>query len=306
MFYKLLLLGITLSTYSFAICNQLEPDSGLKPEGFKRQINRALSWFTTHHTASDVITTPGHDTPLQAQFMYGALHKGLEYEDVEILIDTCESNLVTLGKVTSNDEGMVQINLNSSKLPQKGAYRVWMRVVGDNSSTTFTLRVLEPKTKLAIFDFDGTLTFSNLNSNARAGASELTHALNNKNLEIVYLSGRHYFLSGWTRRLIQQHDLAEGSLVVGQSIYDVLPIEASVGEFKADYLEYLKSLGLELERAYGNTTSDLFAYQKAGIPQTRIFTVGEVPIDSSSNYIGADFLEHLSALNARPDNSLAN
>ena len=143
-----------------------------------------------------------------------------------------------------------------------------------------------------IFDIDGTLTHSDINTNTRTGAVEMTHALKNLRREIVYLSGRHYFLTRWTRTFLQSNQFAEGTLVVGQSICDVIPNDSHIGEFKSRYLKYLIDLGLVLERAYGNRTHDVYAYQSVQIPNDKIFILGRNGGYLGSVALGEDYLYH--------------
>lgn len=294
--FKTLFFSCLISSFSFAVCNQLEVDSSLPKAGFKHSRNSALSWFKPHHSASDVITVTQHDADINAKFSYGPVSKDLEDESIEVWIDTCGSQLVSLGVFKTDSDGRIRPTLSSNILPGSGAYKIWMRVVGDNSLNSFTLRILEPGALLAIFDFDGTLTYSDLNSNPRKGAPEITHALKNSGREIVYLSGRHYFLTHWTQNLLSENEFAEGSLIVGQSLSEVVPVESSVGAFKATYLKYLKNLGLILERAYGNTETDIYAYQEVGIPNSRIFIMGSDGGTNGTVALGAGFLEHLQTL----------
>lgn len=294
--FKTLFISFHLSSLSFAICNQLELDKNLPTASFRHSKNTALTRFAHHHSASDVITVTGHEANINAKFSYGPLSQDLEDEDVEVWIDTCENKLIFLGVFQTDSDGRVRPTFSANQLPREGTYQVWMRVIGDNTSTQFTLRILKPNTLMAIFDFDGTLTHSNLDSNTRTGAPELTHVLKDSNREIVYLSGRHYFLTNWTRKLLRNNQFAEGSLIVGQSLLDVIPIDASVGEFKTTYLKYLRNLGLVLERGYGNHTSDIYAYQEAQIPNTQIFILGSHGGINNTVALGEDFLQHLKDL----------
>ncbi|MEI6805500.1 MAG: hypothetical protein WCK49_03210 [Myxococcaceae bacterium] len=294
--FKTLCFSFFISGFSLAVCNQLELDKNASNASFRHSRNIAFSWFKSHHSASDVITVEKHDANINAKFSYGPIGKDLEDEDVEVWIDTCGDKLTSLGTFKTDSDGRISPTLLSNQLPKAGAYRVLMRVVGDNTQNSFVLRIFEQGTQLAIFDFDGTLTYSDLNSNPRKGAPEITHAIKNLNKEIVYLSGRHYFLTHWTQKLLLENQFAEGSLIVGQSLSDIVPVESSVGEFKATYLTYLKSLGLVLERAYGNTETDVYAYQEVGIPNSQIFILGESGGLNGSVALGEGFLEHLQNL----------
>lgn len=48
-----------------------------------------------------------------------------------------------------------------------------------------------------------------------------------------------------------------------------LPVYISVGNFKVQYMESLQKRGFELYAAYGNTGTDVRAYEAAGIPKER-------------------------------------
>ena len=48
-----------------------------------------------------------------------------------------------------------------------------------------------------------------------------------------------------------------------------MPLYVSVGNFKLQYMESLRDKGFELFAAYGNTGTDVRAYEAAGIPKSR-------------------------------------
>jgi phosphatidate phosphatase PAH1 len=298
MSFKIFSLSFLLSSFSFSVCNQLILDNQLPAAGFRHVANSVFSLLDPHHLASDVITVVQHGAEINVKFSYGPLRKDLEDEDIEVWMDTCKDKLVLLGTYQTDSDGRVKTTLTTQQLPGKGAYKIWLRTKGDNTLTSFMLRVLEPGTSMAIFDIDGTLTYSEINTNTRTGAVETTHAVKALGREIVYLSGRHYFLTRWTRTFLTNHQFAEGTLVVGQSICDVIPSDSHVGEFKSRYLKYLKDLGLILERAYGDRTSDVYAYQSVQIPNSRIFILG-----NNGGYLGAvalgeDYLYHYTQISS--------
>lgn len=304
--FKILFLGFLTSSFSFAVCNQLALDSQLSAVGFEHSTNSVFSLFDPHHLASDVITVVQHEADINVKFTYGPLRKDLEDEDIEVWIDTCKDKLVLLGTYRTNSDGRIKPTFEANQLPSTGAYRIWLRTRGDNTSTSFMLRILEPGTSMAIFDIDGTLTHSETNTNTRTGAVEMTHAVKDLGREIVYLSGRHYLLTRWTRTFLQGNQFAEGSLVVGQSICDIIPNDSHVGEFKSRYLKYLKDLGLVLERAYGDRTSDVYAYQSVKIPNDKIFVLGNNGGYLGSVALGEDYLYHyVQVSNSRQNNRLA-
>lgn len=304
--FKILFLGFFTSSFSFAICNQLELSGDLSAEGFKHSRNSALSWFDPHHSASDVITVDHHDADINVKFSYGPMRKDLADENIEVWIDTCGPKLVYLGKFTTDSDGRIKQTFFWGMLPDLGSYKVWARVMGDNTFTSFTLQILKRGTLMTIFDIDGTLTHSDINPSPRMGAVELTHALKGIGREIVYLSGRPYLLTRWSRTFLSDSQFAEGSLIVAQSMSDILPGESYVGEYKANYLKYLKNLGLVLERAYGDKTTDVYAYQSAQIPNNNIFIMGSNGGYLGTVALGEDYLDHyVQVSNSGQNNRLA-
>ncbi|MEI6790168.1 MAG: hypothetical protein WCK42_03190 [Myxococcaceae bacterium] len=288
MYIQTIFFSFLLSSFSFAI----------DAPGFRHSGNSALSWFAPHHSASDVLTVSGREAALNAKFSYGPMHKDLEDEDIQLWLGTCENKLVSLGIFKTDSDGRLLTTL--SGINKTGTYKICMLVSGDNTSTEFTLRILDPNTRLAIFDLDGTLTRGNIDFRPREGAPEITQVLKISGLEIIYLSGRHYFLTRMTRNLLSDNGFAEGSLIVGQSLHDIVPIESNVGIFKENYLKYLKDLGLILDRAYGDSKTDIYAYQEVQIPNTQIFTLGENSGYKGSTGLGEDYLQHLQDLARLP------
>ena len=86
---QILCFSFFLSSFSFAICDQLQLDPDLPKTPFEHSSSNTLSWFQFHHNTSDVITVIGREALFNAQFSYGVIHKDLEDEKVEIWIDTC-------------------------------------------------------------------------------------------------------------------------------------------------------------------------------------------------------------------------
>ena len=66
-----------------------------------------------------------------------------------------------------------------------------------------------------------------------------------------------------------RHNFPPGPIHLTRTHMPTLPVFASVGNFKVQYMEELKSKGFELYAAYGNTGTDVRAYEAAGIPKER-------------------------------------
>ena len=69
-----------------------------------------------------------------------------------------------------------------------------------------------------------------------------------------------------------RHRYPPGPIHLTKTHLPTLPIYYSVGNFKVDYMETLKSRGLDIYAAYGNTTTDIRAYGAFGIPKACPFT----------------------------------
>ncbi|MES2503986.1 MAG: HAD hydrolase family protein [Myxococcota bacterium] len=293
---KFFLLSFSACSFAFSICNLLEPDNLQAPKGFSHRANSALTWLAPHHSSSDILTTIGHDVDLNAKFSYGPLSTDLIDEEIEIWIDTCSNKLQHLGSFKTNADGRVSQKFSAAHLPKEGSFRIWAKVVGDNTLTNLTLRILKEGTKLAVFDIDGTLTHSNVNQSLRNGSVEATQKVKKMGLEILYLTGRHYVLTNYTRHFLAESGYSDGTLILGQSLQEIVPSNSNVGEFKANRLLGLKALGFIIERAYGNDTTDIFAYLKAGISPQQIYIAGPHGALENTIALGEDFLNHLALI----------
>lgn len=297
---------------SFRICEFAALPTELPMENFKHTRNHIITMFEPFHLANDTITTLGHEANIAGKFSYGLLGKDLEDEVIEIWIDDCRGDFSVIHRAVTDADGRISWSIPGELVENAGQYRIWMRVAGDNSGVFSTLRVLAPKTKIAVFDVDGTLTTredeirveviselvgGNYSPPKRDYASELTNYLHDRlGYEIVYLSGRHYFLTGLTRSWLARYDFAPGTVILAQSLLEVFPTDDSVGSYKLSELTKIMEKGLLIRRAYGNATTDIFAYKKANVVADRIFIVGKFSGTKGTVALGEDFYEHYKKL----------
>lgn len=66
-----------------------------------------------------------------------------------------------------------------------------------------------------------------------------------------------------------KHHFPPGPIHLTRTHVPTLPVFISVGNFKVQYMEILQKKGFELYAAYGNTGTDVRAYEAAGIPKER-------------------------------------
>jgi len=276
-------------------------------------ISVALGW--PRHIAEDTLATDGDWMPLNAKFAYGATNNDLEDEEVEIWIGNCQGSVDFMGTTRTDDDGRISVGLDPSAVAGYGEFTVFYRVVGDGSVTTATLSKYPVGTRLLVFDIDGTLTtadselfidmFSELGSGsylpeARPGAVQTVATRYDQNYEIVYLTGRPYWLDGITRDWLDALALPPGTLHLARTNGEALPIDSGVGEYKADYLSELQALGFVFDFAYGNATTDIYGYANAGIPADRTLIMGTNGGEQGTLAGGDDYLVHLATIGAEP------
>lgn len=89
------------------------------------------------------------------------------------------------------------------------------------------------------------------------------------------------------------------STAATDSVRDAFP-GSNVEEYKQAFLEHIRGLGLRIVAAYGNASSDVCAYERAGVPPRQTWIVGD---NGGTGCDGADpthaltsYVEHLAAL----------
>ncbi len=282
--------------------------------------NEIVTLGSDEHTSQDTLAVTTKEARIEGKFAYGAVSKDLEDEWVEVFLDDCSGAFVKLGERLTDSDGRVAFSIAPEALPTPGTYAVYLRVKGDQTSARSVLRVFPEGTRLMVFDIDGTLTtkdseifgdaiadfFEPIYSGdvvpeARPKAAEITTARAAQGYQLVYLTGRPYVLTRITREWLITQGFAPGTVHVTNSNREVLPNDSGVGEFKRGYLLSLKALGLEIEAAYGNAETDIFAYAGAGVPPARTYIAGEFGGDGGTQAVGDGYESHLPVAAAEPD-----
>lgn len=234
------------------------------------------------HAASDVVVNPGQTAPLAAKLAYGgALSKDLEDEWVWVFVHDCTAwRYVGWGR--TDDDGRVTFSLAPGLSP--GVYDVRVEVVGDATSAALRLWVLPPGTHVAVFDIDGTLTtddgeiFEQIllgwTPESYPAATDVTWAERGRDEVIVYLTGRPEILAAPTRAWLDGRGFPAGAVKLARGAGEVLPTNGGVGTYKANHLASLRAAGVILDEAFGNATTDIYAYERAGVPKARTWIIG--------------------------------
>jgi len=260
-----------------------------------------------NHSGKDIIAAPGTASDAPGKFSYGLISKDLEDEDVLVFLDDC-SGWVSLGRFTTNDDG--RISAPTPALPV-GVYEVRYQVAGDQSTTVSFLWVLPAGTHVVVTDIDATLTTNDSEvfqqildgsyiPQTYPNAVALTKAHAARGDVVIYLTGRPYWLSRQTRGYLAELGFAPGPLRVTDSTSDILPTEGSVGTYKLTNLKAFLAAGLVIDVAYGNATTDIFAYLGAGIPADRVWIIGPHAGEQGTHAITGDWAPRVAEVGALP------
>ena len=264
-----------------------------------------------HDAADRLATTPmARTATLAAKFTYGSVRKDLEDEWVRVYVDDCAA-WTLVGDVRTDSDGRATIALGRDLAP--GLHEVRFVVRGDASMTSATAWILPSGTHLAIFDIDGTLTTSDAElildvadsiydgtyvAQAYAGAFDLLDAHVAIGHVPVVLSGRPRWLTQPTRTWLADHGAPAAPLVLAPSNTEALPLESGVGAFKLDTIAGLEAMGFVVDLAYGNASTDIYAYLGAGLPASDAWIIGEHAGEQGTRDPGADWRARAAAVAA--------
>ena len=262
-----------------------------------------------NHSAQDVIGLPGAVPTLGGKFSYGIVSKDLEDEDVRVTLDDC-NGWRDIGVAPTNSDGRAGVTAPGNLGP--GVYEVHFQVLGDGSTTTSYLWILPTGTHVVVSDIDGTLTesdsqlFMQILDGSHVpvpypGAVALTTAHAAKRAIVVYLTGRPYWLTRQTRDWIANLGFAPGPLHVTDSNEEAVPAESGVGAFKLAWLQNLRTQGYVIDFAYGNATTDIYAYLGAGIAADVTWIIGDHAGEMGTHAVTGAWTARVDEVAALPD-----
>lgn len=296
---------------AFPTCTGGKLPAGLVATGWDHFFNNIIAAQAPLHSAQDVIALPGVASKLPGKFSYGKFSKDLEGEWIEVYMSNCAGGYKLLGTQKTDSDGRISLPLGAAKV-LAGEYQLIFRVMGDGTLTSSMLRVYPKGTAFIVFDIDSTLTTSDtalwgqviadlleqdFPPEPRQGAQDLTHRrFDDQRYELLYLTSRPYLLTQLSRNWLEDFGFPTGTLHVVDEVGDSWPSDSKVGEYKRKYLTALKNAGYTVEYAYGNATTDIFAYEKAGIAKDRTYIVGDNGGESGTVDLGDDYWGHLSSI----------
>jgi hypothetical protein len=301
-------------------CRGALPLYNLEPSEWKNSGWWQDAATAPEHFAADAITNGTFSPKLSANFKIalGTKRTNPENEKVEVFIDSCTKGTIKfLKELQTDSKGNVEMEIAPTELPGFGIFRIHFRLAAHGSWVFADLHYFPKQTRFAVFDIDETLTTGDTEfikqmvvelfgpilqkiyvPTARLGASKVTNFRNQQGLPIIYLSGRPHFVSGFTRDWLASGSFAPGYLRHAPSIAEVVPTKDGVGSWKLAELKALLAWGYRIDFAYGNASTDVYAYNAAGISNESTFIVGKKSKSFGKNGLGEDFLEHLKEIGA--------
>ncbi len=190
-----------------------------------------------------------------------------------------------------DDGGRIFYTLKPDQRPDPGRYPVRMVCRGDLARAEFDLHVVTKGTKAVLFDIDGTLSIGDgellheliddmiggsYSGKAYADAAKVASAYHDKGYLIVYLTGRPEVLHRMTREWLTENGFPDGIRHLTDSKSQSLPTDSGVMAYKRDYIKYLTdSVGIDIAYAYGNASTDIKAYEEAGLSKATTFVIGK-------------------------------
>jgi hypothetical protein len=278
--------------HAFRTCRGRTPDPApLQDWRHRRTRILTLPAGAPNHSSQDSIARPGEPVRIPGKFAYGAISRDLQDENVRVVIDLCDQ-WRELGAYTTDGDGRISVPLPVALGP--GVYELHFQVLGDGSTTASTLWILPAGTRLTLTDIDGTMTrsdrelFEQIRDGSHVpvpypGALGLTDTHAAKRWIVVYLTGRPYYLTAQTRTWLADLAFVPGPLHVTDGNGDAVPSQGGVGDFKKAWIEGLLAQDYVIDFAYGNASTDIYAYLGAGIPASNVWIIGKHAGESGTN-----------------------
>jgi len=266
------------------------------------------------HSIEEPVVQPGEAFSMRARFRYGLVSKDLEHESVEayVRLEEC-GEWVLLAETVTDDKGMIDIEVDPGMFPGPGAYDVELVVLGDLSRAVGRIEIIEAGQPMVVFDIDGTLTLSNGelrgallhgdDPDLYEASPEVAWRYAEEGYFVVYLSGRPHLLQDMSRRWLDAHGYPQGPVITSDHLFEVTGPLVEVHKLeKLDDL--MDRAGATLDYAYGNATTDICSYARAGLDPAYTYIVGEHAGKACDGYeatVALDgYVEHLDALDALP------
>ncbi len=213
-----------------------------------------------------------------------------------------------IGRTLTDSDGNYNIEVPGEILEKWGNYRFYVFVEGDATCTTQLVMQHPEGSKFVITDIDGTLTIDDNQvllqlqdpsyiPQSWDGAVDVMNGYARKGYYIIYLTARPRALDLLTKSWLIAEGYPEGAVHTATNfVYG-----ESAARYKTEFLTHIvDDLGWKIVAAHGNAESDIEAYQNAGVPDDRIFVIGEnaglngsTPVSNYKDFMNSDFYRNL-------------
>lgn len=258
-----------------------------------------------YHMAHDLIIRENKKAIMVAKFDYGkVLHKDLQDEKVYVAIyGSLYQDWKYLGWYFTNSDGKIYINIPPLKA---GKYIVKMIVVGDLSETFGYITVVGKRQNAIVFDIDGTLTLNDFEAveeyvgidkaDPYQYAKEVVRFYYVRGYEIIYVTGRPYWLAKATRFWLDNEGFPTGILRITKRNKDSLPGKNTLIYKYRSLREFSKNNKIKIIAAYGNAKTDIAAYNKLGISKKQTYIIGKYAGYNQTTGLQGNYKKHYSFL----------
>jgi len=290
-----------------------------------------------NHRGQDVIIEVGQAQVLVAKFGYAFVDKDMTCEDVDIWIqrevpcgaweymgeartsdnpdDSLDCNNFGTTYGIEDDGGRIFFEIPDAQAFPVGRYPVRMVLKGDLSMASFDLVVVAPGTQAILTDVDGTLTTSDNELITEVGlsifnetyqqemypdADTMIRSWYDKGYLVIYMSGRPDLLRRMSERWLEER-FTPGPLHLTDTNAQVLPNNDGVGVYKREFIAYLRAQGIDIVAAYGNATTDIWAYEQGGVPKNVTWIIGKHAGEENTNALTGSYTSHLPTAAAFPE-----
>lgn len=266
----------------------------------------SVSLSATTYDAIDAASTPAAPRyagrKARAPLTSGLESNGLPGENVSLWVHDAEAGWTSLGRTKTDGLGDFSFDLGAAVTlaPGQAVYSV---LEADGSCAPHYDALFPSGTPVILTDIDGTMTLSDeelfsqiadgsYDPKENASASAMMNLWSDKGYPIVYLTARPHAFRAETRAWLDAHGFPVGAVVTASS----LVFDESAREYKRSWVNrVLTDFGWEVVAAYGNATSDIDAYEDAGVPKEITFIVGpEAGAAGTVAIEGNDFSSHVS------------
>ena len=270
-----------------------------RASGFRHFGNRITAGLSEPwHRAQDMIVRQGDAAWIEARFAYGLGDGRLGDEDVDVYFRRGATGAWTsLGTTRTSDRnhqalrvdgsrnseaGLIALRIPGSEQLPLGLHSVRFVVRGDRSIVDATIAVVPRDAHVVVSDVDGTLTETEHafgrqvfglagDPSPHPGAAALLGQLAHAGYTVVYLTARPDVFSQVTRRWLAHNGFPPGILRTREGTRFGLFGPDGVA-YKTHVLESIaRVIGHPVDIGFGNTITDVRAYEAAAIPAARRF-----------------------------------